>query len=449
MTGVQTCALPIYPDDIKAAGVSAREQAAAKFSAAPLRQAMREPMPAAGQPMTGMQQVLARRQAAGTAPPPAAPAPSSNNTPAPSTSGVPTPPRRPDTGPAARKPDSEELSRGNPLSTSGTPTADFESGGKTKGKKKVTESSINNFLNTLSEEQIESLQTMNEEELNEFLGLLARGAMTAAKNLGRNFTKGLSGSTTNVTRSSAGKFASPGGASKAGELAGKGAKVVKDNPFTAGTVAGAVGGAAIDKAIDKATETNKITPTAKADSANKNTTAPDDKTPTTSSGKFQGTIKDFQKANPGATVGQAMNAIQGKTAIAGGKNDPSVIAAQRRGMGDTQGPPQVYDPGKLVQKGGSASKSSETPKQETPKPDDKNTSPGILGKVKDFFTKPTGSEVVPGEGIKTPDKPDEKESGGKRKKVSESTLINAFLKLQETKAGNIFEAAKKIGRAHV
>ena len=39
--------------------------------------------------------------------------------------------------------------------------------------------------------------------------------------------------------------------------------------------------------------------------------------------KFSGTIKDFQKANPGASVGQAMNAIQGKTAIAGGANDPN------------------------------------------------------------------------------------------------------------------------------
>ena len=39
--------------------------------------------------------------------------------------------------------------------------------------------------------------------------------------------------------------------------------------------------------------------------------------------KFSGTIADFKKANPGASVGQAMNAIQGKTAIAGGKNDPN------------------------------------------------------------------------------------------------------------------------------
>jgi hypothetical protein len=58
--------------------------------------------------------------------------------------------------------------------------------------------------------------------------------------------------------------------------------------------------------------------------------------------KFKGTIADFQKQNAGATVGQAMNAIQGKTAIAGGKNDPSQIAK-------TQG--QVYDPGKLAQPG--------------------------------------------------------------------------------------------------
>lgn len=34
-------------------------------------------------------------------------------------------------------------------------------------------------------------------------------------------------------------------------------------------------------------------------------------------------LQDFQKHNPGATLGQYMNATQGKTAIGGGKNDPS------------------------------------------------------------------------------------------------------------------------------
>jgi hypothetical protein len=61
--------------------------------------------------------------------------------------------------------------------------------------------------------------------------------------------------------------------------------------------------------------------------------------------KFQGTIKDFQRLNPGATVGQAMNAIQGKTAIKGGNNDPAVIQARN----NTNPPPgkspvQAFDP---------------------------------------------------------------------------------------------------------
>jgi len=58
--------------------------------------------------------------------------------------------------------------------------------------------------------------------------------------------------------------------------------------------------------------------------------------------KFSGTIKDFQAKNAGATVGQAMNAIQGKTAIAGGKNDPSVI---QKGYDATSGGrTRAYDP---------------------------------------------------------------------------------------------------------
>jgi len=71
--------------------------------------------------------------------------------------------------------------------------------------------------------------------------------------------------------------------------------------------------------------------------------------------KFSGTIKDFQAKNAGATVGQAMNAIQGKTAIAGGANDPAKIAAQKQAaMGDKQGPVQVYNPGKTAPAAGAS-----------------------------------------------------------------------------------------------
>jgi hypothetical protein len=80
-----------------------------------------------------------------------------------------------------------------------------------------------------------------------------------------------------------------------------------------------------------------------------------------------------------------------------------------------------------------APKPTEAPKPEaapTPAPSSfkgsaVDTTP--IGPSPDKFTKP------------------ETESGGKKKKMSESnSLINAFLKLQETKAANMFEAAKKI-----
>ena len=63
-------------------------------------------------------------------------------------------------------------------------------------------------------------------------------------------------------------------------------------------------------------------------------------------------------------------------------------------------------------------------------------SPSMFSKVKDFFTKPTETKVG--------DNGIEPESGPKgKKKMSESALIDAFLKLQETNHPNIFEAAKK------
>jgi hypothetical protein len=70
----------------------------------------------------------------------------------------------------------------------------------------------------------------------------------------------------------------------------------------------------------------------------------------------------------------------------------------------------------------------------TPAPS--SDSPSIFSKVKDYFTKPTETKVG--------DNGIEPESGPKgKKKMSESALISAFLKLQETNHPNIFEAAKK------
>lgn len=58
---------------------------------------------------------------------------------------------------------------------------------------------------------------------------------------------------------------------------------------------------------------------------------------------------------------------------------------------------------------------------------------------------PSSNRSIPGSSSGTPTA--DFESGGKpkgKKKMSESTLINAFLKLQETRAGNVFEVAKKM-----
>ena len=98
-------------------------------------------------------------------------------------------------------------------------------------------------------EQKKAERIMNEwENLDEFFGALAKGVITAGKNFGRNFVKGTTGSTTNVTRSSTGTFASPGAASKTGEAIGKGGKILADNPGKTGLGVGAVaGGMAVDR----------------------------------------------------------------------------------------------------------------------------------------------------------------------------------------------------------
>ena len=124
--------------------------------------------------------------------------------------------------------------------------------------------------------------------------------------------------------------------------------------------------------------------------------------------KFAGTISQFQKQNPGATVGQAMNAIQGKTAIAGGKNDVAVIAKTRK---------VVYDP------------NAEKPTAEPHPNATQNTSNPLPSKVE-----PPAPAKIEKDSPAPPKQNDElelpktdTESGGKKKKVNESALINAFI----------------------
>ena len=104
---------------------------------------------------------------------------------------------------------------------------------------------------------------------------------------------------------------------------------------------------------------------------------------------------------------------------------------------------------------------SAAPKPTTPVAP-KSTTPAPTASAAPVAPKPTIPSLVPGSSLIKPGMdiaqqraaltgsakadPDEKESGPdkkEKKKMSESTLINAFLRLQETKAGNVFEAAKK------
>ena len=142
-------------------------------------------------------------------------------------------------------------------------------------------------------EQKKAERIMNEWETvdENLLSTLAKGVITAGKNFGRNFVKGTTGSTTNVTRSSTGTFASPGAASKTGEAIGKGGKILADNPGKTGLGVGAVaGGMAVDRL--------------KKDSA----AAQPTETPTTPSGRAQRpagpdqTLRDAPAPAPATTT---------------------------------------------------------------------------------------------------------------------------------------------------
>ena len=214
-------------------------------------------------------------------------------------------------------------------------------------------------------------------------------------------------------------------------------------------------------------------------------------------GKVSGDqLNQFRQTNPGATLGQYMNAAQGKTAIAGGKNDPSVI---QKGYDATSGGrTRAYDPGaapSATPTPAPAPSATPTPAPSatpTPAPSATPTPApapkqgpgedwpvGTTQKDKPSFLAPAPAPAAsapapaPAAPAPAPEKAtsnfsstvsdflrrpaaninnwlgsSEEESGPSKgkKKMSESTLINSFLKLQETKAGNVFEAAKKMNK---
>jgi predicted nucleic acid-binding Zn-ribbon protein len=146
-----------------------------------------------------------------------------------------------------------------------------------------------------------------------------------------------------------------------------------------------------------------------------------------------------------------MNAAQGKTAIAGGKNDPSVI---QKGYDETSGGrTRAYDPApSATSTPAPAPSATPTPApapekapEITSKSPNDNEAPtsksNFSSTVSDFLGRPVAN-------IKNWLGSSEEESGPSKgkKKMSESTLINSFLKLQETKAGNVFESAKKMNK---
>lgn len=123
-----------------------------------------------------------------------------------------------------------------------------------------------------------------------------------------------------------------------------------------------------------------------------------------------------------------------------------------RGTGTTKKPEEKYvaQP-KQTKVDVDSSKASETPKApEAPKAAASELTPASATSSSFSPTTMTAPQKFSKETPVNPStekftKP-ETESGGKRKKMSEETnpLVSAFLKLQETKAGNVFEAAKKL-----
>jgi len=127
--------------------------------------------------------------------------------------------------------------------------------------------------------------------------------------------------------------------------------------------------------------------------------------------KYTGTISQFQKEHPGATVGQAMNAIQGKTAIAGGKNDVAVIAKTRKVVYD----PNAEKPTAEPHPNATQNTSNSLPSQDQP--------PAPAKIEKDSPAPPKQNDE-----LELPKFQSGAEDGGKtKKKVNESALINAFI----------------------
>jgi hypothetical protein len=106
--------------------------------------------------------------------------------------------------------------------------------------------------------------------------------------------------------------------------------------------------------------------------------APKPAAPAPKPNAYKGTIADFKRDHPGANDGQALNAIQGKTAIRGGNNDPSVIAT-----GQVQ---PVYNP-----QSGTTMRKGEVPGQVP----NRNTEPGYSGATGAELLKPGVKNAPP------------------------------------------------------
>ena len=114
--------------------------------------------------------------------------------------------------------------------------------------------------------------------------------------------------------------------------------------------------------------------------------APKPAAPAPKPNAYKGTIADFKRDHPGANDGQALNAIQGKTAIRGGNNDPSVIAAKRDADSATEPVQPVYNP-----QSGTTMRKGEVPGQVP----NRNTEPGYSGATGAELLKPGVKNAPP------------------------------------------------------
>ena len=281
-------------------------------------------------------------------------------------------------------------------------------------QRRVNEEKARRVAEMIEEIEDENIEMMEAPSLSGIVSAaktIAPAAVQTAKNFASNVSKGFKGNVGNVTRNITptttktgatrpvgSTFAKPGAASKAGETVGKAAKVIKDNPKTAasGAVGGAAAGAAIS--VSAAKKTSEAKP---SDSSVKIVNTKPVSPSSSSEPKKQTFGQAFSTARKAAGGPGGKFSFGGKDYSTAAKGEKPVAISKLRNM-NPKGPEASSTPSASVS--GASMSSTPIAQQKTLTPE-----------------------------------------SGKKKKVSES-IIDAFLKLQDDKSGNMFEAAKHLSK---